>query len=306
MARTIIISDTHIPRRGMVTKAGSLEPLIDACDRIVINGDLAETHKRDDAEVVARELEALQALLDARGCEPLLLCGNHDPEISTWRAAEFGGGRILVTHGDAFHSSIAPWAREARIMRAEWRRIQALHPGEESIQTRFDSVRGAAIAEWWHSPGCRGYSTPTSIMMRPWALVQIIRQWQRFPEMARKFARCFFPDAEWLVVGHCHRRSISRSTAPGVINTGAFGFPTRPLAVCLEDDVLEVRSVVRASGTWRLKNGEPLLRERVPEASTLHALHGPPETRPAGSRHIEHVDYPGSSLVSETQCASQP
>ena len=150
MPRTIIISDTHIPRQTMVRTAAELEPIIDSCDRLVVNGDLAETHKRDACEVVARELDTLRSLVESKGCELVLLSGNHDPEISPWRAAEFGGGRVLVTHGDAFHSSIAPWAKEAGIMRAEWMRIRNLHGGEESIESRFDAVRGAAIAEWWH------------------------------------------------------------------------------------------------------------------------------------------------------------
>ena len=208
MSRTIVISDTHIPRKGKLTSSRLLGPLLEDCDRLVVNGDLAETHKQELLGAVESELRVLKSMVEGAGVELVLLCGNHDPEISQWRAAEFAGGRVLVTHGDAFDSRIAPWAREAEVMQAEWERIRALHPGEESLTSRFDSVRGAAIAEWWMDPTRPGYSTMFSFMLRPGAVRQVLLQWKNFPRIARRFAEHFFPRSEWMLVGHCHRRGV--------------------------------------------------------------------------------------------------
>ncbi|MCH2145209.1 MAG: metallophosphoesterase family protein [Phycisphaerales bacterium] len=298
MSRTIVISDTHMPRRNRVASARLLEPLLGACDRLLVNGDLAETHKQELIEPVEREIRLLLDLSERAGTELLLLAGNHDPELSPWRAAEFGEGRIVVTHGDAFQSNIAPWAREAAVMHEEWERIRELHPGEETIESRFDSVRGAAIVEWGIDPTSPGYSTVPSLMLRPGAVLRILQQWRRFPELARRFAQAFFPRADWMVVGHCHRNGISRSRRPGVINTGAFGFPTSPLAVILEGDELEVRRLARGTHGWTVEGTTCILREEVPHAERLCALHGPPEERPPGGRHMEsaQVTYPTRTI----------
>lgn len=286
MPRTIVISDTHIPRDGKLRSARELEPLIGDCDRLVVNGDLAETHKQTMRRTVETELGVLRDLVGRAGTELLLLCGNHDPEISQWRAAEFGAGRVLVTHGDAFDPRIAPWAREAAVMQAEWERIQALHPGEETIVTRFDSVRGAAIAEWWMDPSRPGYTSLLSFVLRPGAVRRVLEQWREFPTNARAFAARFFPDAEWVLVGHCHRNGIDRRASPTVVNTGAFGFPTRPLGVILEDDRLEIRRLRRTDRGWAVDPNGLRLEAEVPGADRLHELHGPPLELPTGNKII--------------------
>ena len=300
MTRTIVISDTHIPRKGKLTSARLLAPLIDDCDRLVVNGDLAETHKQGLRPQVEGELQILKSMVEKAGIELLLLCGNHDPEISQWRAAEFAGGRILVTHGDAFDSRIAPWAREADVMKAEWERIQTLHPGEETITTRFDSVRGAAIAEWWMDPTRPGYSSMLSILMRPRALRKVLQQWKQFPAIARTFSAQFFPNAEWLLVGHCHRFGIDRSAKPSVINTGAFGFPTRPHAVILDADQLQVRRLRQIATGWTLQGTRNLLQDTVADAGELHELHGPPSELPGSGQVIPRAWIEGLPTGPET------
>jgi predicted phosphodiesterase len=300
MTRTIVISDTHIPRKGKLTSARLLAPLIDDCDRLVVNGDLAETHKQGLRPLVESELQLLKSMVERAGTELVLLCGNHDPEISQWRAAEFAGGRILITHGDAFDSRIAPWAREAEVMKAEWERIQSLHPGEETITVRFDSVRGAAIAEWWMDPTKPGYSTMLSILMRPRALRKVLQQWKQFPTLARVFCSKFFPRADWIVAGHCHRFGIDRKARPSVINTGAFGFPTKPYAVILDSDQLQVRALSNSSTGWTLKGSGSVLEETVPGAGELSQLHGPPAELPLGNQVIPRAWVEGLQTGPDT------
>ena len=301
MTRTIVISDVHMPRPKTVPSADLLKPLLDQCDRLVVNGDLAETHMQGLLDRVEREVLTLQDIADRSGTELLLLCGNHDPELSPWRAAEFAGGRILLTHGDAFQSNIAPWAREAAVMQKEWERVGRLHEGTETIRSRFDSVRSAAIAEWWIERASPGHSTLLSLLGRPNAAMKILLQWKQFPTLARRFAASFFPWAEWILVGHCHRYGIDRSERPTVINTGAFGFPTRPLGVVLEDDRLEVHRLHKGRHGWTLAPGDRMLEEQVEGAGTLSGLHGPPDELPEGSRTLPsaRIHYPRRPIECE-------
>ena len=276
MPRTMIISDIHLPRPNRVRAAAQLEPLVEACDRLLINGDLAEMHNDELIKESKAQLDELNRIAERSSTELLLLSGNHDPEISPWRAAEFANGRILVTHGDAFHPTIAPWAKEARRIKAEWDRVQALHPEDkESVNTRFESVRAAALAEWAHTTGDSGYSTVAGVLLRPSAFVKILRHWQRFPMLARSFAGTFFPRAEWILVGHTHRKHIDRSSTPVVINTGAFGFPTRPLAVILEDDTMTVHQLKKNGMRWLLDESRPIFSTHVEGANLLGTLSGP-------------------------------
>lgn len=277
MSRTIVISDAHIPRPGKVRAAACLRPLVEACDRLLVNGDLAETHEEGSIDEANRQIELLRSMAEHASTELLLLSGNHDPLISPWRAAEFAGGRILVTHGDALHPTIAPWAKQARQIEVEWNRIQTLYPaGEETLNARFDSVRAAALAEWNLDLESSGYSTLWSVLGRPNALVQILQHWRRFPQLARSFAEKFFPRAEWILVGHTHRQRIDRTSSPTVINTGAFGFPTRPLAVVLEQDTLEVLQLKKTSAGWSLDGARVRLSAHVENANQLGGLFGPP------------------------------
>lgn len=278
MPRTIIISDTHMPRHELVDSAKALRALVESCDRLIVNGDLAELHQPGLEETSRKIVEELKALAARASTELILLAGNHDPLISPWRAATFGSGRILVTHGDAFHSTIAPWAREAKLISREWKRIRDSHGRiSETIEDRFDAVRGAARAEWAMEQDKTSYSTVFNLLLRPLAVYRILTYWKAAPNLARAFAKAFFPDAQFIVVGHTHRRGVNRAASPVVINTGAFAFPSRPLAVVLEGDRLEVVPLELDAQQWKPRTNRPLLVEEVPQADQLAGLWGPHE-----------------------------
>ena len=115
MGRTLIISDVHLPR-GRMDASRPLRGLLEQCDRLVVNGDLAELHHPGLAGESRRHLEELEADAKALGTELELLGGNHDPEITPLRALGFAEDRIIVTHGDAFTRRIAPWSRHASLL----------------------------------------------------------------------------------------------------------------------------------------------------------------------------------------------
>ena len=278
MSRTIIISDTHLPR-GRMNSAEPILGLLDECDRLVVNGDLAELHQPGMVERSRELVEMIREHAGRVGTALELLAGNHDPEISEWRALGFAGNRIIITHGDAFHMMIAPWARHAQVIKQAWEKTRDSHDVErEEIEHRFDAVRCAALAEWDAESAEATFSTIGSLITRPRAMLKILRYWQCAPERARLFASTFFEDAEYLVVGHTHRAAICRKQRPMIINTGAFAFPGRPRAVVLEGDRLKVLAIRWRNDRFILREDRPLLDTRCPDAGRLSGRWGLPGT----------------------------
>lgn len=304
MARTIVISDTHAPRSDMLRSVEELQPIMGECDRLLVNGDLAELGQPLLATDAAREVHRLEQLAHAAGIQLILLCGNHDPEISPWRAALFAGGRILVTHGDSFHTTVVPWARHANVMREAWNRIRAAHDSDtETIEDRFDATRGAALAEIEIERDQNSFSTMGSLLKRPRAVVRILRYWHRFPRLTREFASVFYPQAEWAIVGHTHRQRICRAGNPTVINTGSFGFPGRPLAVILDEAGLRVQPLVYNKKRWQLDANRVFLEVPINNAGQLSALDGPlPLQSPCNCESRERVAPPSAPA---TDCAAR-
>ncbi len=246
----MIISDVHLPR-GRMDTGRPLEALLHQCDRLVVNGDLAELHHPGLAAESRRRLGELQADAETLGTELELLGGNHDPEITPLRALGFAEDRIIVTHGDAFTRRIAPWSRHASLLEQAWLEAREAQGNEvESVEDRFEAARAAAMAEWALESECPTFSTPLSILVKPRAIIHILDYWRRANRLARDFASTFFPKAEFLVVGHTHRAQVSGGARPTVINTGAFQSPARPRAVVLEGDRLRVVPVRRRKGRW--------------------------------------------------------
>ena len=276
MTRTLVISDTHMPR-GRMTSEQPLLGLLGDCDRLVVNGDLAELHQPGLVERSRQLLEALRNKAAASNTSLELLSGNHDPEVSEWRALGFAENRLMITHGDAFHMMIAPWARHASTIKQAWVDTRNAHQVEEElVEHRFDAVRAAALAEWDAESEDATFTTIWTMFRRPTALLKIMRYWQQAPEHARRFARTFFPDVEYLVVGHTHRAGICRRSSPVVINTGAFSFPGKPHAVVLEQDTLQVVPLRLRGARWKPIFSRPLYQQRLEGAGRLTGRWGLP------------------------------
>ena len=130
--------------------------------------------------------------------------------------------------------------------------------------------------EWEAESGEATFSTIGNLITRPRAMLKILRYWQHAPNHARRFARTFFKDAEYLIVGHTHRASICRKQKPVVINTGAFAFPGRPRAVVLEDDRMRVVRIRWRGNAFQLRHARPLFQAQCPNAGALTGRWGLP------------------------------
>ena len=285
MTRTLVISDTHMPR-GRLTSEKPLLGLLAECDRLVVNGDLAELHQPGLIERSKHLVDALREQAAASNTTLELLAGNHDPEISRWRGLGFADNRLIITHGDAFHMMIAPWARHALTIKRAWTETRNAHQAEaELVEHRFDAVRAAALAEWDAESEEATFTTLGSVARRPDAILKILRYWQKAPEHARLFAQTFFPEAEYLVVGHTHRAGISKRKKPVVINTGAFSFPGRPHAVLLEGNRIQVVPLRLQKELWMPVFKRPRYEQTLPDAGVLTGRWGIPE----GSGDLDHA-----------------
>jgi UDP-2,3-diacylglucosamine pyrophosphatase LpxH len=258
-ARTVVISDLHLGRpHGAARSAQALRPLWSGAARLIVNGDTAEIHHPEHWSVAARLTLELFDLCERDGVELILLSGNHDPYISDTRHLTAADGKVFITHGDVMHPAVAPWSpASARIRAAHERALAALeHTERDTLEARLRASQHASFAEWHDLDGLAdeaAHSTTLGMLIRPWAVAQVLRYWMVFPRLAAAFLAEHAPESEYIVVGHTHRAGIWRIDGRTVINTGSFGFPGKPRAVVLEGARLTVHDVMREGEVYALR-----------------------------------------------------
>ncbi len=243
--RTIILSDLHLGRPDGVAAVEALDAFVEPGATLVLNGDTAELqHPRwkDDAE---RQYGRLLAMAAERGTAIVALAGNHDPSIATDRVLRLADGEVLVTHGDAFHPSVAPWSKRARAMREAWARAMAeIEPARrDELASRLAAAHAAGTAEW-HGD-LPEHTTWKDLVARPWTLLQIATYWWRAPGLAAAFAERCAPSARFIVTGHSHWPGVRWIGERCIVNTGSFSTPGMPHAVVLEGDRLAFVAIAR-------------------------------------------------------------
>lgn len=234
--RIIILSDLHLGRPDGVHSVEELDALVTPGATIVLNGDTAELHDPHFQSRAEDEYARLQEIAATRGALLRVLAGNHDPFLSRERLLELADGCVIVTHGDSFHPSIAPWSESASVMREAWERSMAAQPAErrESLDARFEAARDAAVAEWLASGNGVRHSTLRKFLLHPWRGAAVAWYWARYPSMAANFALRYAPEAAVVVIGHSHRAGMWRRAGRTIMNTGAFTWPGKPHAVIVE------------------------------------------------------------------------
>ncbi len=243
-SRTLILSDLHLGRpRLAAISADALRPLWRDCTRLIIHGDLAEVHSPTHWGAAARHTLRLHDLCEEDSVELTLLSGNHDPYITDVRYLELADGSIFITHGDVLHPAIAPWSPRSGILReAHDRAISAIPEAErDRLDTRLKVSQFASHQEWAEMASEAARSTVPRMLMRPWRVAQVLWYWHRFPRLAASFLAQHAVQARIGIFGHTHRAGVWAVNDRTIINTGAFGFPGRPLGVIVDDDACEVR-----------------------------------------------------------------
>jgi len=268
--RTLILSDLHLGRPEAMRYARGVLPLLEPGTTLILNGDIAEFHRPDCQEDAEIEYRRLLDLAGERDVQCIALAGNHDPFVSELRLLELAGGRVLVTHGDAFHPSVAPWSEAAGSMRIAFERVMAkLPPADRGThEAALIAAREAAIAEWRHFGDGARNSTVLRMLFRPLLAVEVVRYWRDFPRLAVEFARKRSEDFRVVVTGHSHRAGVSVHDGVTVLNTGAFSFPGRPHAAILDGDRIELHAIERTgrgiASLYRLSPRGPVWSQALP------------------------------------------
>ena len=251
--RIVILSDTHFGRpHSAAVSAAALRPLWAGASHLIINGDVAEIHHPHHWPTAARQVLHLFDLCDEDGVALTLLSGNHDPFISDLRHLHLCNGDVFVTHGDALHPAIAPWSPNAtRLRQAHRQAIRLMDPQDrDELQSRLAAAQHASFTEWENLREQAAQSSLRAMLLRPWALLEVIQYWREYPQLAASFAREHAPHAKFIITGHTHRPGIWTIQDKTIINTGGYGFPGPPAVVVIEDDTLSVLRIGLRNGRY--------------------------------------------------------
>ena len=230
---------------------------------------------------------------DSDGVDLTLISGNHDPLLTDQRFVTLMDGQIYATHGDVLHPSISPWSTHAEELAHFNRRALAMlkSPARASEIGRLAASQYASFASWddrHADPAPAPESTePPKATDRGRRLVQLARRaavtlwcWHTLPRRAAQFMLEYAPESRFFVFGHIHRAGIWTLQERVIINTGCYGFPSRPRAVVIENDQISVMPVQQSSdGSWCMAN-QPLQTWTIDPAQTEIAVgHDPAPLR---------------------------
>jgi predicted phosphodiesterase len=205
--------------------------------------------------MAARQILRLFDLCEADGVNLTLLSGNHDPYLTDLRHLHLAAGLVFVTHGDVLHPAVAPWSPRAGRMRARGEAALAALPREQrqTLEARLAASQHASHADWDNLRDEAGKSSVHAMLMRPWTVAQVLWYWRRFPRLAAQFVQEHAPQARFALLGHTHRPGIWTIRGRTIINTGSFGFPGRPWAVTIYNDlVMSVLAIEDRRDTYAL------------------------------------------------------
>lgn len=285
--RILIISDTHLGRaRHAARSARALAPLWRGMSHLILNGDIAEVHHPRHRAAAAREMMSLLDRCERDDVHVTLLSGNHDPFISDHRHLEICGGDVFITHGDVVHPAVAPWSISAgRMRRVHAEAIQKLrHESSSLLDARLTASQWASHAEWDSLEKQARLSALRGMLMRPWSVVEVLRYWRAFPRLVDAFAAEFAPKAKFIITGHTHHAGIWSRAERTIINTGCFGFPSRPHGVVIEGDRLSLHRIERTADGYALADSPLASFAVTPVAPDALQLPSAVNTRPEGAR----------------------
>ena len=251
--RVVILSDTHLsdPGKGAGSPA-ALRPLWRGATRVIFNGDTAETGDPRKREASDQAVAELQALCEADGVRFTMVAGNHDPYITDTHFVRLRGGEVFVTHGDALHFAIAPWAESAKHLKKHHREVVREHNGEVSgdVDAKLLAAKQASARQWWEEAYKRKRPGPVEGLWGKGVLaLRVLWYWRTEPKRAMDFAERYAPACRFFVFGHLHRAGVWTDAGDRdgrertIINTGAYSTPRWPRAVVISGQTLEVFSV---------------------------------------------------------------
>jgi predicted phosphodiesterase len=260
-----IISDLHLGHRvSRIARVEALRPLLAGAGTIIFNGDTWQELAKELKAGASGMLDELRALCREEGCEPIFLPGNHDPGWPGDGYLELDGGKVIITHGDTLLRSGAPWKREILLDPQRVEDIWAARPSAaHDARERHQLAREISIAYpvVKHPDGRTLLRRLLDAIHPPQRALEMMKAWWTQPDMGLAFRDRYFPDAEFLVIGHFHWAGTWKRGDLRVINTGSFLNPGRAWWVEIADgwishgrieERLESCRLGRPDGRWRI------------------------------------------------------
>jgi UDP-2,3-diacylglucosamine pyrophosphatase LpxH len=221
-----ILSDLHLGHRvSRIASVESLRPLIAGVGTVIFNGDTWQELANLFREKSAAMLEELKAICAEEGAEAIFLSGNHDPGWSGPGWVELAGGRILITHGDAFFAEGSPWSRESFARHAQVAELWDRHGAAVADPAkRIELAREIALVlrAATYPKGQKFWQRVLEAVRPPRRAYEILRVWTQQANVAADFATRYFPKAQIVVKGHFHRTGIWHKQGKLIVNLGAF------------------------------------------------------------------------------------
>lgn len=224
-----ILSDLHLGHKvSRIDDVSTLRPLIAGAGTIVFNGDTWQELARQFYGRSSEMLDELRTLCREEGADAIFLPGNHDPGWPGPGWLELAEGRIIVTHGDALLFGGSPWKREIlgggeRVMKLWNQHPQAGRDVEERLKLARKISRELRTIE--HPTGRNIIQRAWDAAVPPKRAVKMIEAWLTQGTEGANFCDRYFPNAEFLVIGHFHCQGSWLRNGRRIINTGSFMAP---------------------------------------------------------------------------------
>ncbi len=170
--KVVILSDLHFGLRAAPNPVALIAAL-EGAHEVILNGDAAESASSAFGMRGEDFLAELRERLARVSSTVLRIEGNHDPatgELSALRA----NGRVLITHGHAFHPAIAPWSAAAHHVAAEFARAYQAAAGCAEPERTLLAARAAAIAERGFDSAASPFTVLRRMAARPWVFPVVI------------------------------------------------------------------------------------------------------------------------------------
>ena len=222
----LILSDLHLGHKvSRLSGIEALRPLVAGAGTIVFNGDTWQELARDWRVRSAEMLEELRWMCAEEETDAVFLSGNHDPGWSGPGWLELGGGKIIITHGDALLHSGAPWKREILMAAEQVEALWGQFPGADhdpEARLRLAREISRQFRSRKHPKGRRIWERAWDAIVPPQRGVRMIEAWLTQGKLGAAFMERYFPQAEVLIIGHFHWAGSWLEKGRRILNTGSF------------------------------------------------------------------------------------
>lgn len=261
-----ILSDLHLGHKvSRVNDADSLRPLVAGAGTVIFNGDTRQALPGPFFDRSKAMFDRLREICAEEGAEAVFLTGDHDPDLPGKGWMELEDGRIVITHGDTLLHSGSPWKREILAAGTRVDEIWSRFPrAEHDIDERIEVARAVAreLCTVEYPTGRHFIQRAIDAVLPPRRAVMMLDAWLHEGTSGARFCDQYFPQAEFLILGHFHHHGCWNRNGRVVIDTGSFMNPARACWVEWNDGRLS-RGVIdeaparcakgRILNVWRLR-----------------------------------------------------